>query len=269
MQSAFRALFVAWALLGTSAAGGHQAQGSSADGTAGAAQSTPAPQKPRRPSVFDVIKTVVPPLIDAATKPKEATEPAPQTGAEPAASPKAEPTAAPVAAEPLAATPTSVTPGVVTAPSPPPIEVPRPAPSETAPAASSVAQQLPSNVPRPAATLPSAPGNPAIAESRPSLDAPPALSAEPVRPTATEATADVGPAIVLADPAVESGKPTWLLLGLLALAAAAAAGLMRLNRMRQVARTRSLLSLDARLERTPARSPLAVQASLIVEPAHG
>jgi hypothetical protein len=50
---------------------------------------------------------------------------------------------------------------------------------------------------------------------------------------------------------------------------AAVAGLLRLRRVRQVARTRSLLSLDARLERSPARSPVVSDVRLIVEPAHG
>ncbi len=266
MQYAFAAFSVALALLCATPASAQQDPGSPSDGASSATGAVTAAQEPgtapidqprrRRPSVFDVIKAVAPPLIDAATRPPPAAKPAEQ----------------PAPPETPAADIEPVPPAAVAPLAPAQAELPRPAASEA------------SNAPLPTKSAPPRPADPVVAQSAPAAPTvpvtaepqlpvelpPPAPAVDQAKPAATPApAAEEEPAIVPSEPSHNGSNISWLLVGLLVLAAVAAAAMLRLHQLRQIARTRSLLSLDVRLERSPALSPAAVSARLLPDPAHG
>ena len=262
MRIAFPAFVAALTLLSASDAGAQQEQGSASAGTvapAGTASAqesgthSPNQSRPRRPSVFDVIKVVAPTLIDAATKPRPTApvDPAAATGVSELP-----------AADPLPETPVAVT--VVPAP---PAEMSRPPQAEVPVPSSTTIQPAPRPV-EPAVNLPLP-----VAQDMPARSDPlPTIKAPPPAP-ALDSTQPATPAPVVKrespDASGDAGKIPWLIFALLALAALATTSLLRMYRARQVARTRSLLSLDVRLDRSPARSPLVVRAQMMPGAAHG
>lgn len=228
---------------------------------------TAAPAQPKRRNqlLIDVIKAVVPPLIDAA-KAKPAPPPAEQ----------------PAAAEPAAVDPATPAPAetAIADPAPPPAEPP----------------VMPAALPKPAAIAPSQPSAPP--PERPARAMPPPIAAAPAPPLAgaiqtalpeRDPVAEKAPPVatppVAASPMVEAAEPVaadagrrWLWLLAAAVVAAAAAG-VGLDRARRVARTRKLLSLAPRLDSSEERGAsaglslagpvTAVRARLKPEPALG
>lgn len=225
-------------LLGGSVPAVAQDVGTAPSGMTATSGAAPAPKgsivRPKRGGLLDIIKTVLPPLIDAATS-----HPAP-TPAEPSVAPAVvttEPALAPALIAPAPVAPAVVIAPVVIAPS---VAVPpKPAPT---PRATAVA-------PRPVAPPPA---STAAAEPQPAVPGAP-VAAVPAPPVAAIVEAPLPPApVAQVAPPSEPSKPEWgaavqLILGLLA-AAAVAAGAMRLNRMRRIARTRAALALKPRLD---------------------
>ena len=219
-------------LLGGSVPAVAQDVGTAPSGMTATSGAAPAPKgsivRPKRGGLLDIIKTVLPPLIDAATS-----HPAP-VPVEPSVAPAVvttEPALEPALTAPAPVAPAAVIAPVVIAPS---VAVPPKPPAPT-----------------PRATAAAPPASTAAAEPQPAVPSAP-VAAAPAPPVAAIVEAPLPPAPVdQVAPPSEPSKPGWgdavqLMLGLLA-AAAVAAVVMRLNRMRRIARTRAALALKPRL----------------------
>ena len=204
-----------------------------------AAGATPSEQpRSRNRLLIDVIKTVVPPLIDAATsKPKP--QPAEQPAAiEPLTATAPEPKA-PAAQEP-ALTPPALNESPVT-----PASLPQPVPVAASPAAPPPPpEKAPVEHRAPLAAAPASASPPLVQPS-----APPVMEMKPpLEPTLATAAPFARPADEVLPPTGPDGPYLrWGLLVAMALVTAAAAGYW-MDRTRRISRTRNLLSLAPRLE---------------------
>lgn len=193
--------------------------------------------KPRNRLLIDVIKTVVPPLIDAATS-----KPKPQPAEQPAAIEPATVTApdpeVPAVAEPPPPLPASNETAVT------PASLPQAAPMAASPPAAPPRDRAPDPQQPPLAASPAPVAPPLVQPSAPlALELKPPL--EPALATAAPIARPVGEAL----PPTEPDGSSWIWGFLLALAVliATAAG-YGIDRARRITRTRNLLSLAPRLE---------------------
>lgn len=275
MRLAFIALTAALLLTGATSVQAQDAAGTTGTSSAAADQSAPAPgqvtiqpgisPKLRKKLLQDLLNAIAPPRPTAAAPAPAQTPDPPIVTTQPAATAAGTPgvvTVTPVPPRPRPATgvvpphatvaPAAPRPAATTVPRPRPIVEPtRPAPARPAPQAAPVAPIEPSPIPPTVA----APVEPAPAIEPPIAAAPTPVAVEP------EPTRSI------------FGAGIWLLLGLLA-AAAAAVAVMHWQRTRRIARTRAALALKPRIDlsagasSTPGLSfsgpPLAIRARLAV-----
>ena len=235
-MASVRTTLVALYMLTASAAGAAQ-QSTDAPPREPAADQGVAPAdsvvRPKRGKLLDVLRAVVPPLVDSATRPPPVQNPAPYSPPQP------------IETEPALPAPVMVEPVPAVAPTPPP----RPVQAQPAPA---------SPRSRPAAIAPK-PAPPAARSEAPRPVSPPAEPALPEPPPVSPSLATQPPPVAVTLPelkplpieqaAAPADRDAWWPFALLAVAAiAVVAGLARVRRMRQIARTRALLGLNPKLD---------------------
>ena len=214
--------------------------------------------RPKRPGLFDIIRTLAPPLIDAATS-----RPPP-----PPRDPVPDPVAAADPVQPAITAPAVAQPAVlVAAPAPPIVAVPKPAPTPP-PAATTTPRPIPLEPVQIPATPAAAPP---LVESPSPIAPPPSPAAVRQRPPPL-AAAESPPAATVVPRLGRTTLTSSAVLALLA-AIAAAAGLLHLRRSRLIAATRAALSLSPSLDPLDGDCPtgglvltgprLAIQARLL------
>ena len=261
-RTAFAALLV-WLSVPAAA---QDPSGSSPRGLTAADQAYPNPRdpiaRPKRGRLIDLIKTVVPPLIEAASsRPPPPREPV-SAPIVPAAAPPPVPQIVPA----IALSPAGI--GAVVVPPPPsrPVETqPRPAAPRPLPAAVAIPQAPPAArpAPKPPATPPAETLAPLAPTTAPPPAAPPFADLSP--PPATIVRAETPPAA--AEPETPASWWSGLTVPLLAILAAifVLAGAHRLRRMRRIARTRAALALSPRLDPVAGASSIS-GLSLVAPP---